>query len=599
MKFSKIFLAALLACIVGAIITSLIKLMVLFGLIGSASLGSTVEIKPNSVLKIDLAQPIIDAPNSDPLSSINIMTLEMEQPISLLSALKAIETAADDDNIEGIYLRIDPMSVCSTATLEELRSALERFKESGKFIIAHNDTYTQGAYYLSSVADQVYAQPEGMILLQGLSSQTPFFKGLLDKLDITVEVFRPTVCKYKSAVEPFILDKMSPANRKQMQELIDSMWGIIASQIAQSRSIDVDYLNTIVDQLGCLDPSDALEAGIVDGLLYKDEVYDLLAEKGVEIGDEPHIVEFSDYVMQAVLTENGFGAPKIGIIYAEGEIVDGSGYDAKIYGDITAASIRRARLDDDIEAVVLRVNSPGGSALASNVMWRELELLREVKPLIVSMGAYAASGGYYISAPADVIIANNLTLTGSIGVYGMIPDIDKALKNKLGVTMDGVESNANSSFMTSLSGMNNYEKSVMLKSVDKVYECFTNIVAEGRNLPIDDVLEIAQGRVWSGATAVEIGLVDSIGGIRDAIATAAFKAGIEDNFRIVEVLEEPTGFAALISSLSAKVKVKIMESHSIAELETVYRDYSEIRKALSPIMTEHGLVMYSPYRIEL
>ncbi len=593
MKFLKIFLAALLACIVSSVFGLLIWVVVIFGAIGSLGMEQPVQVTPNSVLKITLDEGFTEAPTSDPLAQIDFNTFEVRPTITLLQTLAAIESATYDDNIKCIYLRPSIYSTVGAAAVEEIRGALLKFKESGKPIIAYNDMYSQVGYYLSSVADKVYLQPEGMVMWQGMSSNPMFYKGLLDKLDISVEVFRPTACRYKSAVEPYILDKMSDENRAQMQQLLTSMWGTIASDVALARGLTLDQVNSFADNLDCFDADGALESRMVDELIYEDQLTEIFEELGVEVSKRDksiNSIEFADYITSTSLAYRSIGADKVAIIYAEGTIVDGDGYEAKVYGDATAALVKKARYDKGIKAVVLRVNSPGGSALASDVMWRELELLRHEKPLVVSMGSYAASGGYYISAPADIIVANRLTVTGSIGVFGMLPNLDKSLKNKLGITVDNVSTNSSSNFMSPMQKMSQFEQRVMIKSVDKVYDHFTELVSEGRNLPLDDVLEIAQGRVWSGADAVELGLADKVGGFHDAINLAINKAGIADNYRIVELSSDPTGLAALFATAQTKIKAFVGEVPLVDE-------YERVREVLSPINTEHGLVSYRPYNV--
>ncbi len=600
MKFLKIFWATLLACVISSVVGILIWVGVIGSFIGSLNAQSEVVIEPNSILRIDLSECFTEAPVSDPLAQIDFATMELKPTLTLLSALRAIEAAAYDSNIEAILISPSIYSEIPTAALQEMREALGEFKAvSGKPILAYTTNYTQGGYYFATVADQVYAQPEGMILWQGMATSTMFYKGLFDKLDISVEVFRPTVCRYKSAVEPYILNKMSPENRAQMDQLISSIWEVIASEVALSRGLTLEDVNRIADNLECMDVADALKARMIDGLIYQDQLPALFREQGAEISDndnEVNYIGFADYAAAKSLTQQNIGADKVAIIYAEGAIVDGEGYDAKVYGDATAKIIRDARYDDDIKAVVLRVNSPGGSALASDVMWRELELLRAEKPLIVSMSNYAASGGYYISAPADIIIANPVTITGSIGVYSMIPNVEAALKSKLGITFDGVETNASADFLKSMKSMNQFEKRMMVKNVDKVYTRFTGLVSEGRNLPLDDVLEIAQGRVWSGSDAVELGLADRTGGLRDAVAVAVNRANIADNYRIVELMGEPTGIAALFATTEAKIRAMIMGNTAATPLTN---EYTEIMKAMEPLQSRDGMIMYSPYRVEL
>ena len=542
MNFVKTFLAGLLAVIVGTFLVFFLWIFILLGIAGS--MEKSVAVHPESILKIDFSEVLTDAPSSDPLAGIDLMTLQTTRQLSLFKALRAIEAAGADDRIKGIYLRMNGGGgVTGSALLEELREALLEFKQSGKFIVAYNETYSQGQYYLASVADKIYLQPEGGMEWSGLASDVMFYKGLLDKLDLRAEVFRPTACKYKSAVEPFILDKMSSANREQMQALVNSMWGTISGAVCESRGIDSVKMRRITDNLQVTLPEEALEYGFVDSLLYEDQMEDVFAELGVS--DDYDFITLGDYASQVGADLKNISADQVAIVYADGQIVDGEGYGKEIYGNTLAAKIAGVRDDEKVKAVVLRVNSPGGSALASDVIWREVELLRAEKPVIVSMGSYAASGGYYISCPADVIVADKLTLTGSIGVFGMILDTREALKNKLGITIDGVQSNASSSFLAT-QPLTPVQRSMIMRGVDKVYTTFTNDVAEGRNLPIEKVLDIAGGRVWSGADALGIGLIDTYSSLKTAIALAEDKVDLGDSSRVTEVTK--TGWDSRLSS---------------------------------------------------
>ncbi len=587
MNFVKTFLAGLLAVVVGTFLVFFFWIFILLGIAGS--MEKSVVVHPESILKIDFSEVLTDAPSSDPLAGIDLMTLQTTRQLSLFKALRAIEAAGADDRIKGIYLRMNGEGgVMGSALLEELREALLEFKQSGKFIIAYNETYSQGQYYLASVADKIYLQPEGGMDWSGLSSNVMFYKGLLDKLDLRAEVFRPTACKYKSAVEPFILDKMSSANREQMQALVNSMWGTISGAVCESRGIDSVKMRRITDNLQVTLPEEALEYGFVDSLVYEDQMEDVFAELGVS--DDCDFITLGDYASQVGADLKNISADQVAIVYADGQIVDGEGYGKEIYGNTLAAKIAGVREDEKVKAVVLRVNSPGGSALASDVIWREVELLRAEKPVVVSMGSYAASGGYYISCPADVIVADRLTLTGSIGVFGMILDTREALKNKLGITIDGVKSNASSSFLAT-EPLTPIQRSMIMRGVDKVYTTFTNDVAEGRNLPIEKVLDIAGGRVWSGADALGIGLIDTYGGLKTAIALAVDKADLGDNYRVTEVTETPTGFAAFIASLNVSVR----EAFTRSELGLMMKDYNTVREAFR----QQGVLMYSPYKVEM
>ncbi len=588
MNFFKTFLAGVLAFLVGSFL-SLFFWIFLFGMIAgmAASLnGGPVTVRPGSILKIDLAEEIVDSPSTDPFAAIDWMTMTSTKQLSLIKALRAIETAKDDDRIEGIYLRLNGGGgVSGSAILEELRAAVVDFKESGKFVVSYNEVYSQGQYYLASAADSIYLQPQGGMDWTGLSSTLMFYKGLFDKLDLKAEIFRPTVCKYKSAVEPYILTKMSDANREQMQQLVNSLWKTIAEGVAESRRIDLAELNRIADGLEVSLPEEALEKKFVDGLLFEDQMEDVFAALGVETDKQGdyRFVSLGEYASQLPADTN-FAAPQVAIVYAEGEIVDGEASGGTIGGNTMARTLAEVREDDDVKAVVLRVNSPGGSALASDLIWREMELLRAEKPVVVSMGSYAASGGYY------VIVADKMTLTGSIGVFGMYIDKIDALKNKLGITLDGVKSNASAGAGT-VAPLTPLERAAVMRGVDKVYETFTGYVAEGRNLPIEKVLDIAGGRVWSGEDALGIGLIDTYGGLKTAIALAADKAEIGGDYRVVEKVDQPTGLAAILASLEVRVRTLVSGS----QLGVPEAELRQMREALN----RQGVMMYSPYKVEL
>ena len=592
MNFFKTFLASLLAVVVGAFLFFFFGFLLLVGIAGTFSMKTAVEVPSEAILRIDLSEVITDAPSDDPLAGLDLMTLQRTPQLSLFGALRAIEAAQDDDRIRGIYLRMNGGGgVAGTAVLEELREALAAFKSSGKFIVSYNESYSQGQYYLASVADRIYIQPEGGMDWSGLSASVMFYKGLFDKLDLKAEVFRPTACRYKSAVEPYILDRMSDANREQMQELVNSLWGTISGEVARARGIDSVKMQRLTDALAVSLPEDALREGFVDGVVYEDQMRDVFAELGVETGDrdDDTFISLGDYAAMVGPDVSNLGADRVAILYADGQIVDGHGSGDAVYGNSLAAQLRELRGDDAVKAVVVRVNSPGGSALASDVIWREMELLRAEKPVVVSMGSYAASGGYYISCPADVIVADRTTLTGSIGVFGMFLNPIDALKNKLGITLDGVRSNT-SAGMGSYTALTPAERASIMRGVDKVYTTFTGHVAEGRNLPVERVLEIAGGRVWSGEDALGIGLVDALGGLKTAIALAVDKAGLTD-YRVVEVRETPSGLAAMLTAMNVSVRKLFTRS----ELETVMGEYEKVREATRL----QGIMTYTPWKVEL
>ena len=582
MNFLKVFLGCLLAVVAGSILTFLFWIFVLVGIAGSMETPTIV--KPGSMLRIDLAETLVDSPSNDPFASFDFAAMQPMPRLPLYKALRAVEAAAADDRIAGIYLRPNGGGGFEgTALVEELRAAIADFKRSGKFVVAYNEYYTQGDYYLASVADSVYMQPEGSIEWSGLSMSVMFYKGLFDKLDLKAEVFRPASCKYKSAVEPYVLSAMSEANRRQMQALAESVWGTIVEAVGAARGIAPERLNLLADELAVSLPDDALRHGFIDGILYEDELAGVLERLGA---DPAQSVSLGEYAAGLGPDASNVLAPQVAVVYADGAVVDGEGVTGGyIYGNTLAETLALVRDDDRVKSVVLRVNSPGGSALASDVVWRAMELLRAEKPVVVSMGSYAASGGYYIACPADAILADRMTLTGSIGVYGMYLNTADALKNKLGITLDAVKTNI-SAGMGATGALTPAQRASILRGVDRVYATFTEHVAEGRNLPLEHVLDIAQGRVWTGADATGIGLVDANGGLREAIAVAADKADLGTDFRVVEVLEQPEGFAALLASLMGQVRASVESS----ELGVMMKQYRKVQE----LVKQQGVVMYEP-----
>ncbi len=585
LTFGKAFLAALLAVIVGSVL-SVVFWIVLFSGIGSMMEPKVVGVPEEAILHINLEESILDAPSKNPMASIDLVTMQPMSQVTLYDALRAIEAAATDERIKGIYINFTGGGTAEMNIIEELREAIMAFKATGKWVVAYNDVYSQGGYFLASVADKIYMQPEGTFDWSGLAMNTIFFKGLIDKLGVQVDILRPTACKYKSAVEPYFLDKMSDANREQMQQLVDQMWSVVVEGVSESRGISVEELNRIADELAVVLPSQAVEHKLIDGVMYADQMEELFkSEYGIE---EPSYISLGSYASGLTPDPKRLSAPKVAIVYANGQVMDGKGSDDNIYGYTLSQTLREVAEDDDIKSVVVRVNSPGGSALASDIIWREMENLKAKKPVIVSMGSYAASGGYYISAPADAIVADRTTLTGSIGVFGMLPSFGKALKDKVGVTIDGVTSNKNAGMGTGFSPLNTTQHRAIMQGVDRVYTRFTSLVAEGRNLTIERVLEIAEGRVWSGMEAQKIGLVDTCGGLTAALAIAVDKAELGDNFQIVEVKDEPTGFMAILNSLNISVRQQLT-AHS--ELGELYAEY----KRLEEMVGKEGIYTLCPY----
>lgn len=595
MKFFKVFLAALLAVLVSGIISSLMWVFIFVGLAGSMEQTSKAVITPQTIVKIDFAENITEAPTKNPMAGFDFATMTMAKSTHLLKVLQSIEKAKSDERVKGLYLNFTGVGGVTTGALEELRSALVDFKQSGKFVVAYNEGYSQGTMYLASVADKIYLHPEGGFSWAGMAQTSIFFKGALDKLGLNAEAIRPTVCKYKSAVEPYIRKEMSKENKAQMQTMVDDIWGVLVGAIAESRSLDAKKLMQLADKLEVTQPEDALKHGLVDALIYEDEMDAKFAEYGVEKGadGEYNIVSLGEYMALAPATLN-ITAPAVGIVYAEGQIFDGSGEDDNIYSANMVETIRKARKDKNIKSVVLRVNSPGGSALASDVIWREVELLRKEKPVIVSMGSYAASGGYYISSGADAIVADKMTLTGSIGVFGMLLEGENMLKKNLGITTDVVKTGRSADFGSNIMGVGvrkitDLERKTLLRSVDKVYETFTSKVSNGRNLPMEKVLDIAQGRVWSGARAVELGLADANGGLREAIAVAVDKAGIAENYQVKEVLEELSPMAQMMQSLNMQVKAYFLDAETMEAVEY----YNSLKREV----VREGVQAYCPYAV--
>ena len=588
MNFIKTFFAALLAVVVGFGLVIMIWTMIVVGMVASFGSSPATVISSGSVLRLNMGA-ITDSPSASPLDGFDFQKMTVAKRITLLKTLQSIQAAAEDDRIEGIYLNFDENISMSLSSCEEIRAELVKFRESGKFIVAYQEVWSQIALWFASVADKIYTNPAGDVEWSGLSSSVMFYKGLLDKLDIEPVVVRHG--SFKSAVEPFILDKMSPENRLQYEKMLGSLWGMIVEGMAASREIPEAELQAWADALTINSPAVAVEKGLIDGLLYEDQVEEEIAARlGKDGGEKVRFTQFGDYASQVSGT-NYTSKNKIAIIYAEGEIVSGSGGPGQIGSASMVEKIRKAREDEGTVAVVFRINSPGGSALASEVMWRELELLKGEKPLIVSMGDYAASGGYYIAAPADVIFADRTTLTGSIGVFGLFANVGDALKEKIGVTVDVVKTNRYSDLGSMYRSPSAAELAYFQKSVEDVYSTFVGHVADGRNMTPEAVDAIGQGRVWAGDDALEIGLIDGYGGLVDAISLAADRVGVADDFRLWEVVGEASPLDALFSGLASSVRRWALQD----ELGESFRHYEYLRGMLDTGEVQARL----PYIIEI
>jgi protease-4 len=548
--FFKFMFASMVGFLLSVILLSLIMMIIVASVISMSNTNGVV-IPQKSVLELKLNTPIPDRA-SKTLTPVWVTSFGLNKVYGLDEILKNIDKAKKDDNIKGIYLELSVIP-SGIATMEEIRDKLLDFKSSGKFIICFGEVFSQGAYYLASVADKIYLQPTGVMQFKGLNAEMMFFKGALEKLDIDMQIIRPKDNKFKSAVEPFFLDKMSEANREQTMAYITSVWDAILHDISASRNITVDELNHIADNLLVRNGEDALKYKLVDGLLYKDQVLDEL-RKMLDIGANKKISfvklsKYSDVEIKEVRPK--FTLNKIAVVYALGEIQSGQGDDNTIGSERMAQAIRQARTDSTVKAIVFRVNSPGGDALASDVIRREIELAKAAKPVIASYGSLAASGGYWISCLADKIIADKTTLTGSIGVFGMIPNIQGLMNNKLGITFDHAQTNANSGFPSIDRPMTPYESSVMQFYVDDTYDKFLQLVSGARHLTVERVDEIGQGRIWSAPQAKEIGLIDETGGLEKAIKVAAETAGIQ-NYRILSLPRQKEPLQQIIDALTGQ-----------------------------------------------
>jgi protease-4 len=588
-QFFKFVLASVLGIIISAIIIVIIVAGIIGGLISSAGSEKTVDVEPNSVLRMAFTTPITERTPNNPLAGIDFLGLNKDKSTGLNDILANIRKAKTDSNIKGIFLDESYMT-SGQATTEEIRNALVDFKKSGKFVIAYGEIYTQGFYYLASVADKVYINPRGMFEFHGFSSQITFLKGALDKLGIEAQIIK--VGTYKSAVEPLILTKMSDANRLQVTSYLGSLYDHFLTGISKSRGINKDSLYNYADQMRVQFPEDALKLKLVDGLKYKDEILDELKKRtDTELKNDLHSVELGDYTSSTPdkdnSDDNSSSKNRIAIVYASGEISGGEGDDNNIGSERISKALRKVRLDNKVKAVVLRVNSPGGSSLASDVIWREVMLTKKVKPIIVSMGDVAASGGYYIACAADSIIAEPNTITGSIGIFAILPNLQKLFNDKLGVSFDGVKTGKYADLGDVSRPLTHEERFILQNSVNHGYDDFTKAVAQGRNKTQKYIDSIGQGRVWTGTQALKIGLVDRLGNINDAIASAAIKANIK-TYKLVAYPEQKSFLNQLSSDVTVEARTRMLKS----ELGDNYRVYEQIKGITQMMRTPQTRLPY-------
>lgn len=560
-SFLKIFLASLLALIVFTVAA----FFMLFGIAGSLASSERPVVGGKAILVVNLEDEFLEIAEENPIAEIT----DGKGKPSLYDLLRVIRNAKSDSAVKGIYLQCGS-NVNGFATGEAIREALADFKSANKFVIAYGDVITQGGYRVANVASKIYCNPKGGVDWRGYVMQLLFFKGTLEKLDIQPQIFYAG--KFKSATEPFRETKMTDANRQQTTELMNGLYEHLLLQTAEARNLDTATLHRYANENLIRSANDALKYGLVDGLKYDDEVKDEIKQRtGSGKYDKLNFITVGKY-MKAVDYKKS-GKSKIAVIYAQGDIIDGKGENQTIGGESYCALVRKARLDKDIKAIVFRINSGGGSAMASEVIWRELTLAKADKPVIVSFGDVAASGGYYLACNADSIFAEHNTITGSIGVFTLIPNMQGFFNNKLGVTFDGVKTSPDADGLNVFKPLSESQKRFLQNDVDSTYHTFKSRVAEGRKLSIEYVDSVGQGRVWTGSKAVELGLVDRIGGLDQAIACAARMAKIT-NYRLREYPDKKSFLDMILGSKEQAPQAALRQELG----EDGYRVYQQIRK---------------------
>ena len=582
-NFFKTTLAVFVALILFSVVSGIVSISMLgaFAAIGTAE----TSLEENSVLRINLSGSLVERVNEDGLEYLLAQANNQPTPLGLNDLRSALDKAAKSDQIEGVYLNCGSLSA-SPASAQELRTLLENFKtESGKPIYAYGDNYSQSAYWVASVADTLILNPQGTIGLVGMATQIPFFREALDKLGVKMEIFK--VGTFKSAVEPYILDEISEPNRLQNEKMLNGIWSEMIADITASRSISADDVNRFVDE-GMVfgESSNIVQLGLIDGLKYRNEMTVFLKE---QFGQDYKMVSLKQ--MKSAPSTDKFSMNKVAILYAVGEIDSGS--EGEMNSEDIVKELNRLADNDDVKAVVLRVNSPGGSAFGSEQMWFAAKQLRAKKPLIVSMSDYAASGGYYMSCIADTIVAQPTTLTGSIGIFGMFPNF-AGVTDKLGINFSTVKTNELSDFGNTMRPMTASERIILQNYINRGYELFISRCAEGRNTSNDEIKLVAEGRVWTGADALSLGLIDVLGGLDEAIAIAATKANLTDNYTVAEYPKQKDALTQLLEDLTG-------EELSTRLLQWQIRknpEFSTLNSQLS-ILNMQGAQAIMPYRVEL
>lgn len=586
-QFFKTVFASMIGAFLSILLLCFLGFLLLIGSIMSISKEEKVEIKEHSILHINLNETIQERGNKNPFNVSSVLNFNVDQNLGLDEILASLKKASEDPNIDGIYLDISGVNA-GLSTTEEIRNALIQFKESKKFVYAYSEFYTQKGYYLASVADSIFLNPSGLLELKGLNAQYMFFQHALEKLEITPEIIR--VGSFKSAVEPYMSDHMSDSNRLQTNVYLSSLFGHMIENIALARKLNVDSTYNIATKLKVRNAEDAVTYRLADALIYKDELLDRFVKKTNQSKiDELKFITLKKYA-KANPDKVKIAKNKIAIIYANGEIVGGEGDENSMGSESISRAIRKARLDSDVKSIVLRINSPGGSALASDVIWREVVLTKKVKPVIVSMGDVAASGGYYIACAADTIVAEPTTITGSIGVFGVLFNAQKFFNNKLGITFDQVKIGEYADLGDYTKPLSPAERMIIQNEINRIYNDFTSKVAAGRNMPQDNVKRIAEGRVWSGIDAKRIGLVDVLGNIDDAVKIAVNKSKVSD-YRIVNYpeLEEP--FEKIMKQLGGNVKSYFMPDE--------YKALAPYLNTLESIKSNKGIQARLPINFQI
>lgn len=565
------FLKYSLATVFGLMLFCVLGFFLLLGIASVAGKKDATKVESNSVLLLDFKGPVLERTPEDPFAK-----LRGETPaLGLKEILENIDKAANDDHIKGILLDLGTVSAGSAAK-DEIRAALKAFQAKGKFIYSRADYYYNGNYYLASLADKIFLTPSGEMLFNGTAAEPMFYKGFLDKIGVEIQVVRHG--RFKGAVEPFIKDKLSEENRLQIRQYKESLFMNLIHAVAQDRKMSEDEVRSVAYEMKIRSAEDAVNLHLVDQLAYTDQIYAAIREKlGMKENETIKFITYSKYKDAPSKSKDGDINNKIAVIYAQGEIQDGEGDDNTIGGSSLSETMRKARLDDKIKAIVFRINSPGGSALASDIIWREVKLAAEKKPVIVSMGDVAASGGYYIAAPATFIFAEPSTITGSIGVFGMYPNAQKLLNDKLGITTDTVKLGRYSDLGNASRPFTEDEKKIVQQFIEKVYDDFISRVAEGRKKQKADVDSIAQGRVWAANDALNLGLVDKIGSLDDAIKLAAEKAGVS-SYHITRMPAMKNPVEEMIKSLSGETRMKQALQSELGENYALYQQLQSLQK---------------------